>query len=497
MLANAVKNKTNSQRPFWINQLSVQNNAGLKALAANTDWPRNEDMERLVVADILSAGELDDNASDLMHRLTQFLHYDHFYNLGYAATFKAMSRIIARGDAIGVETVFAEMSKTRAIDLLVGGKDALHQLASFVPHNTESHARILAEVALRRCMLHEGLRLQAGAKRTDIELDDLLVNAQDAVRGLSANVSLLSERNVYQAVDQQQYYQQLLTEADDPQHVTGIRIPLTVLERDLHGWRPDNLYSVAAGTGVGKSQLVVNLALDAAKRGLRVAIFTLEMSFAQMMDRLIASITGISGEKIQLRDLQADERELIVALIADENSPLHRITLVSMDYPTIQQLQAKIDDIYYRFGFDMVCIDYLAIETLKKPRENMHDNDHASHFWQEIKLTKKRYSVPFLVTTQVNRNYETYTSHRPRMTDIANSAICERVSDVVLIFNRLGIMPGAGDGEEKPAINHADISIEKNRWGKARRGFAMDLYYDEANGRIRDWPTMVDVEDAL
>ena len=482
-----------SSKPVWVNERSIAKGFGetvdkLIQMDGMT-FPQDESLERRVVADLMAEGELDGRSDLLMRKLTPFLRHEDFYYLKYAMVYAAMVRIHARGDRIDVQAVASEL-KNRDPQVLehLGGERFLTGLSIGIPSNTETHARNVVRLALFRATILAGYKLRNIGQRTHLELGELSEDIHQVLRDIQARISVMDERNVYDmGAYQKQYLLQIIEDAQNPDFVPGIPIWISKLHSHLYGWLPNNLYTLAAGTGMGKSQMLINAALDVARRGKKVVFFTLELTIEKIFDRLVSSLTGIPGRNIKERKLKPSDIDKLYALADDPASPLFNLTIIVMNNPTMKEIQAKLDELYYRIGFEFVCIDYVAIETVRF--EGFKDpgaTERASQMWQDMRGIKGEYGVPFLVATQVNRKYMSREDKRPILTDIANSSICEKASDVVMLFHRLSVIDKMGK------INHGDIEIAKNR--DAGNGQIVDVWFDEANGQIKDWPDVDDTD---
>lgn len=478
----------------WVNERTVA-----KGFGENVDkliqvdgmkFPNDEQTEKRVVSDLVAAGQLDDGIDVLMRKLSQFLRHEDFYYLRYAIIYHAMLRIHLRGDKIDVQAICHEL-KTRDEKAFenIGGQKFIESLALPIPNNTETHARNVVRLAIRRAVILAGYKKRILGQRTELELGELVDEIKHIDREIMARISMLDERNVYDmSVYQKQYIMQMIEDAENPEFVPGIPIWITRLNAPLYAWIPNNLYTIAAGTGMGKSQMLINAALDVAKQGKNVVLITLELSIEKIFDRILAVLTGISGENVKKRKFKDSDKAKLLALANDPNNPLNHLWIVPMNTPNMSEIGSKLDELYYRTAFEFVCIDYLGVETVSyEGFKYPGATEHAAQMWQKMREIKGNYGVPFLVATQVNRNYRKREDKRPILTDIANSSVCEKASDVVMLFHRMSVVDNLGK------INHGDIEIAKNRDGA--NGQLIDVWFNEANGQIKDWPEAPDVDE--
>jgi replicative DNA helicase len=232
----------------------------------------------------------------------------------------------------------------------------------------------------------------------------------------------------------------------------------------------------------------MNVALDAAiEQKKRVVFITLEASATQVVERFLGLQAHVIGQHLQTRTATEAEVErlkvakAIIIAAVDE----YRLRMIEMDMPTMGQLQGRIDDLYYEQPFDILIIDYLGGETTSYekayPNERYDRKNHADQIWTEAGNMRKVWGAPIVTATQINRNYTERPDKRPTLTDIADSSLCEKRSDVVIFLHR----PTMVDDAALP--NFGDLTVAKNRMGRAGQNQRIEIIFDEFTGRIDNW----------
>ena len=186
----------------------------------------------------------------------------------------------------------------------------------------------------------------------------------------------------------------------------------------LGGLQRSDLLIIAARPGVGKTCLMLNMALNAARRfHQRVAIFSLEMSNEQIVQRLVSGETGIDSQRLRLGDLHDDEWGLFV----QATNALSDAAIYMDDTPSISalQLRTKARRLHAEFGLDLIIIDYLQLMTGDNRSENRVQE--ISYLSRSLKGLARELNVPVLVASQLSRAVEQRSDKRPVLSDLRES----------------------------------------------------------------------------
>jgi replicative DNA helicase len=248
----------------------------------------------------------------------------------------------------------------------------------------------------------------------------------------------------------------------------GIPTGFLDLDKLLGGLQRSDLIIVAARPGVGKTSLMLNIALSAARRfHQRVAIFTLEMSNEQIVQRLVSAETGIDSQRLRLGDLHEDEWPLFV----QATSALSDALIFVDDTPSISalQLRTKARRLHAEHGLDLIIIDYLQLMTGDQRTENRVQE--ISYLSRSLKGLARELHVPVLVASQLSRAVEQRSDKRPVLSDLRESGSIEQDADIVMFIYRDDVYDE--DSERK---NLAELIVAKHRNGPTG---SVELYFQK------------------
>jgi replicative DNA helicase len=237
----------------------------------------------------------------------------------------------------------------------------------------------------------------------------------------------------------------------------GVPTGFTDLDQLLGGLQKSDLIIVAGRPGMGKTSWLLSAALNAARAGARVAIFSMEMSNEQIVQRLVSSETGISTHHLRLGKL--DEREW--ALFVEATDKLSGLRIYLDDTPALSPLQmrAKCRRLYSEAGLDLIMVDYLQLMTAGIGY-NENRVQEISLITRHLKQIARELSIPVLAAAQLSRAVEQRHDKHPQLSDLRESGSIEQDSDVVMFIYRDEVYD---ENTERP--NQADVIVAKHRNG--------------------------------
>jgi replicative DNA helicase len=237
----------------------------------------------------------------------------------------------------------------------------------------------------------------------------------------------------------------------------GIPTGFIDLDKLLGGLQRSDLTIIAARPGVGKTSLLLGLALTAARRfKQKVAVFSLEMSNEQLVQRLMSSETGIDSQRLRLGDLQESEWPKFV----EAAGRLSDTMLFIDDTPGISalQLRTKARRLHAEYGLDLVMVDYLQLMSGDFRSENRVQE--ISYISRALKGLARELNVPVIAASQLSRAVEQRHDKRPILSDLRESGSIEQDADVVMFIYRDEMY-----NEDTEMKNIADIIVSKHRHG--------------------------------
>jgi replicative DNA helicase len=264
-------------------------------------------------------------------------------------------------------------------------------------------------------------------------------------------------RTLHLSESVRQYSAQLERRYERRGELLGIPTGFPDLDRMLDGLQRSDLIIVAARPGLGKTSLLLNLALNAARRfHQHVAIFSLEMSHLQLTERLTAQLSGLDSQ--QLRSGQLGEEDW--AAYNSASNALSELAIVIDDTPglTPGQLAASARRLHARQPLDLIVVDYLQLIAGGSRPENR--NQEIAQISRELKNLARELDVPVLVASQLSRAVEQRADKRPMLSDLRDSGAIEQDGDVILFIYREGVYD-----ETCETPNLTELIIAKQRKG--------------------------------
>ena len=257
------------------------------------------------------------------------------------------------------------------------------------------------------------------------------------------------------------------------------------LDAKLGGLRPGTLNIIAARPGMGKTALVVNIATNMASMyHYNVNIFSLEMSKAEVGNRIMASRSDITAKQLQRAKISSQDeiklakayRELAeLPIYIDDNSTVNPVTMLS----ECKKLKA-------RGMLGVIIVDYLQLMSMPNMNKNASRQNEISDISRSLKVLAREMEVPVIALSQLSRGSERREDHTPMLSDLRDSGAIEQDADAVLFIDRADYYK---KGEEQPKIQDANIIVAKNRhgetgvcnvkwWGEKTLFFETDQPYD-------------------
>ena len=229
------------------------------------------------------------------------------------------------------------------------------------------------------------------------------------------------------------------------------------------GWQPSDLVIIAARPAMGKTAFVLSMARNmAVVHKQTVAIFSLEMSAVQLVNRLIASETELSSEKLKTGRLTEDEWKQLHARI----KALVEAPILVDDTPALSifELRAKCRRLKQKYGMKVLIIDYLQLMTAGADMRGNREQE-VSLISRQLKIIAKELSVPVMALSQLNRGVESRPDKKPMLSDLRESGSIEQDADMVMFIHRPEKYGITVDNEGNSLLGIATIIIAKHRNG--------------------------------
>jgi replicative DNA helicase len=394
---------------------------------------------------------------DAVFEVAGFLKPDAFYRSHNRWIYDAILSLNERHEPVDYLTVTEELRRRGQLED-IGGEAYVLSLINAVPTsiNAESYGKLVEAASLRRRLISAAGTIARLAYDEAENVDVVLDRAEQTLFSISeqrATRDLMPIREV--AGSYLERIEQLRTRGDD---YIGVPTGFVDLDRMLGGLNRSDLVIVAARPGMGKTSLQNAIALTAARRfEKRIAIFNLEMSAEQLIQRMVSTETHIDSQRLRRGDLHENEWELFYQAIGR----LSEAPIFIDDTPSISplQLRTKCRRLYAEYGLDMIMIDYLQL--MQADRANNNRVQEISEISRGLKALARELDVPVIAASQLSRAVEQRQNKRPILSDLRESGSIEQDADVVIFIYRDEYYNP--DTSERPNI--AEISVAKHRNG--------------------------------
>jgi len=367
---------------------------------------------------VLGALMLDREALSLV---MDILRPDSFYLESHQLIYKAIIRLFERSNPVDLLTVTEELRKSGDLEKVAGGYylvELSNKVASAA--NVEYHARIIAQKHIQRELIGVSTRTIRDAYEDTTDVFNLLDEAEKGLFSITQNN--LSRSYESMGSLSSKVLKQIEELSKKTGGLTGTPSGFTDIDRLTSGWQPSDLVIVAARPGMGKTSLLLAMALNAAKdfnKG--VALFSLEMASTQLVQRLISMEAEIPGSKMRNGKLEDYEWQQLQSTV----ERLNTVPIFIDDTPAINifELRAKCRRLKQQYDIQLVIIDYLQLMT------GSTDNSKGGNREQEIasisralKSLAKELNVAVIALSQLSRAVETRGgSKRPQLSDLRES----------------------------------------------------------------------------
>ncbi|NLN82469.1 MAG: replicative DNA helicase [Clostridiales bacterium] len=415
--------------------------------------PYSLEAEQAVLGSIL----LDPNC---MYTVADLLRADHFYLPEHQAIYRVMSVKMIESQTIDFITVL-EALKSEGFFSGEEGKAYLLKLAQLVPSisNVSNYARIVREKHDVRSLIVAAREIMDDAMDPAIEPSMLLDSAEQKI------YDIRQERNTgglipIQEVLASNYEVFNKLASDERDQFVGIPSGISALDEITTGLNRSDLIIVGARPGMGKTSFALNLARNVAvNQNKTVAIFALEMSREQLVNRLLSGEAKVSSKKLRTGNLTPDEW----ARIAAASGVLCKAPMYFDDTSniTVPEMKARLRRLR---KVDFVIIDYLQLMHAPKRTENRVQE--VSEITRSLKIMAKEMHVPLLVCAKLARGTERQSNHRPALADLRESGSIEQDADQVLFLYRDDYYKNEKDDPSQVETGICEVIVSKNRHGE-------------------------------
>lgn len=401
---------------------------------------------------------------DSIHEISTFLNARDFYRGGNQKIYDVILGLAEKNKGIDHITISHELQRNGDLED-IGGEGYVIGLPNTVPTsiNIKGYAEDVKDCAIRRDMVIAATaiaNLAFDSKESDKTLDQaeqLIFNIRGDLNKGTSDGSIKDWAKMY--MDQMEYL------AQNDGEMSGLPTGFSDIDRGLGGLQRSDLVVVGARPSMGKTAFLLQIAMNNAKVGNKVGIFSLEMAGSKLIERIISSETRIDSQRLRRADLEPDEWKKFYKQIGELSE---RGLFISDDMSlSVHQIKAQARRWHARYGLDMVMVDYLQLmEAAKQENRNLE----IGVISRGLKQLGRELDVPVVAVSQLNRGVEQRGNKRPNLSDLRDSGTIEQDADVVIFIYRDEYY----NGDESKRPNIAEVNIAKNRNGPT---FTADLYW--------------------
>jgi replicative DNA helicase len=378
----------------------------------------------------------------VFYEVASFLTPEDFYIHRNGWIWEAFQRLVERQQPIDALTVSEELERRGRLEES-GGAAYLAALTANVPTSmhAEAYGRIVEEHSVRRRLLSAASEIAAHAHDARSTVTDVVGEAEKAVFEVSQRRLTRDVQPIGRVISE--YFDRLEYLTRHPDESLGIPTGFEQLDQLLGGMQRSDLLIIAGRPGLGKSAMLLSIAKNVAQiHKKHVAIFSLEMSNEQLIQRLLAQETKIDAHKFRRGDVSDDEW----SRFTHAASTLSEVNIFLDDTPALTplQLRSKCRRLHLEFSLDLVLVDYLQLMGSDFRTENRVQE--VSYISRYVKALARELNVPVVAAAQLSRAVEQRSSKRPQLSDLRESGSLEQDADIVMFLHRQE-EPGMGENE--------------------------------------------------
>ena len=416
--------------------------------------PQALDLEEAVLGALM----LEKNA---LTAVIEFLRPEHFYSDQHQIIYQAITDLFKNSEPVDMRTVVAQLRKAGKLEL-VDGAYKIAELTSKVSSaaNIEYHSRIIIELAIKRELIHIASTVHQDAFEDTTDVFELLDKTEQSIFKISDSNLRKNYDNMkslmFKAV------KELQERKNHKDGLTGVPSGFSRLDRVTSGWQKADLVIIAARPGMGKTALIVSAIRNAAiDFNIPVAMFSLEMSSLQLVNRLISAEAELESEKIKRGNLAEFEWQQLV----HKTTRLSSAPIFIDDTPalSILELRAKCRRLKAEHNIQLIVVDYLQ---LMKGEAGGNREQEIASISRALKGIAKELDVAVVALSQLSRGVETRGGDkRPQLSDLRESGSIEQDADIVMFLYRPEYYKITVDEDGIPTNGLAEVIVAKHRNG--------------------------------
>jgi replicative DNA helicase len=422
--------------------------------------PQAKDLEEAVLGAIM----LEKSAFDTV---VEILKPECFYLEGHQRIFHCMQALAQKSQPIDILTVVEELRTREELDI-VGGAYYVTKLTNAVVSsaNIDAHARIILQKFIQRELIRISGEIIGDAYEDSTDVFDLLDDAESKLFEITNN----HLRKNFDSIDT--VLVKTIQRIEDLRHknedISGVPSGFASLDRITYGWQSTDLIVLAARPSVGKTAFALNLARSAAlhpSKPTPVAVFSLEMSASQLVQRILSAESEIWLEKIARGKLEEHEMKQLYAKGIQRlaQAPIYIDDTAALN---IFELRAKCRRLKNKHNVGLIIIDYLQLMSGTGENRNSNREQEISRISRDLKGLAKELQVPIIALSQLSREVEKRKegNKMPQLSDLRESGAIEQDADMVMFLYRPEYYDITSNefGESNKGETHVRIAKHRN-----------------------------------
>lgn len=413
--------------------------------------PQDIDAEKSVLGALM----LDKNA---VIKVADLVSEEDFYNNNHQKIYSAIIELFAKNEPIDILTVTSKLKDKNTLTE-TGGSAYLSELINFVPsaaHITH-YAQIIREKKVLRELISASGEIVEKVWANTENTEHLLDQIEQKIFSIGQKVRNYLFMIVKDLIPD--FLTRLEKAHENKNGISGVTSGFKKLDSILAGFQKSDLIILGARPSMGKTALVLDMARNAARAGHAIAVFSLEMSKEQIMDRIVSAEAGIPLWRMRTGRLTDDIDFQMIQAALDRLSEC-KIYIDDTPSMNILQIRSMARRLQMERALDMMIIDYVQLITPLRHTENMVQQfTEISH---SLKSLARELNIPVFALSQLNRSVDQREIKRPKLSDLRETGSWEQDADIVMFIYR------PDRDKQNPAIdeiNSAQIIVEKHRNG--------------------------------
>lgn len=429
--------------------------------------PHNAEAEQSVLGSLL----ID---RDAIIKVASYLRSNDFYITANGHIYQAVLDLYNKREPTDFVTLSDELER-RGILEDIGGVGYLSSLLNTVPTavHVEYYGRIVEREATRRRLIDAGTEIVSIGFRDALDTEDALDEAERTLFDVSQKRQTKDFQAIADVIDR--YFDQIDYLQEHRGDVVGVPTAYTDLDRLTGGLQRSDLLILAARPSMGKTAFALGMAYGAAlQHGRTVGIFSLEMSAEQLVQRLLATETGVDSHRLRLGMIDDSEWDRISRAFGRLSEA--NIFIDDAANASIMDVRSKARRLQAEHGLDLLIVDYLQLMSGGRRSDNRVNE--IAEISRGLKGLARELNIPVVALSQLSRAVETRSDHRPMLSDLRESGSIEQDADIVMFIYR---DEKYDEHTDKKGI--AEIIVAKHRNGPVG---TINLRFFEQTARFAD-----------